>query len=225
MADALRDELLSVPGIAGAEVDTGEGVAGVRVQLAVGADAAAVGAAVREVLIHHGMRPAEAIEEAAVGPPPPPGAPGSVVSFPLVGEHAITEPASAASNIEPPDTQPAPSTPQIASPQRLESVAVEETAAGLSVMLRVNTGEVVDVTLHAGLAGLDAAVVEAVAELTGSAPVRLVAVSGATHDEVPVLTVVLATADRGDIAGAAVQLGGRAFAVARAAWAAPKSPV
>ena len=47
MADALQDELLAVPGIAGAEVESDSGVAGVRVQLAVGADADAVGAAVR----------------------------------------------------------------------------------------------------------------------------------------------------------------------------------
>lgn len=231
MADALQDELLSVPGIAGAEVETGEGVAGVRVQLAVGADAAAVGAAVREILVHHGMRPAEEIEEVVAGPPPPPGAPGSVVSFPLVGEHAragaappVAELAPPASEIAPPASEVVPPAAEIAPPERLESVAVEETSAGLSVTLRLNTGAVVDVIVQAGLAGLDAAVVEAVADLTGTAPVRLLAVSEAVHNDAPVLTVVLATADRGDIAGAAVQSGGRAYAVARAAWAALKSP-
>lgn len=224
MADALQDELLSVPGIAGAEVETGEGVAGVRVQLAVGADAAAVGAAVREILVHHGMRPAEEIEEVVAGPPPPPGAPGSVVSFPLVGEHARAGAAPPVAEIAPPASEVVPPAAEIAPPERLESVAVEETSAGLSVTLRLNTGAVVDVIVQAGLAGLDAAVVEAVADLTGTAPVRLLAVSEAVHNDAPVLTVVLATADRGDIAGAAVQSGGRAYAVARAAWAALKSP-
>ena len=235
MADALRDELLSVPGIAGAEVETGEGVAGVRVQLAVGADAGAVGAAVREILIHHGMRPAEETEEVVVGPPPPPGAPGSVVSFPLVGEHAragtalpITETEEPAPEIESPEIELPeiePPAAEVAPAEHLEGVAVEETAAGLSVRLRLNTGAVAEVAVQAGLAGLDAAVVDAVAELTGSAPVRLLSISETAHNETPVLTVVMATADRGDVAGAAVQSGGRAFALARAAWAALKSPV
>ncbi|MDJ0498931.1 MAG: hypothetical protein QNJ89_13940 [Acidimicrobiia bacterium] len=239
MADALRDELLSVPGIAGAEVETGEGVAGVRVQLAVGADAGAVGAAVREILIHHGMRPAEEIEEGVLGPPPPPGAPGSVVSFPLVGEHARAETApsvaeieppaptveSPAEEIEPPVLETESPAPEVARTERLEGVAVEETAAGLSVRLRLNTGADAAVIVQSGLAGLDAAVVQAVGELTGTGPVRLLAVSEQAYNDTPVLTVVLATADRGDIAGAAVQSGGRAYAVARAAWAALKSPV
>ena len=89
MADALQEELLSVPGVAGAEVESDEGMAGVRVQLAEGADAEAVGAAVRRILSSHGMRPAAADRvEPVAGPPPPPGAPGSIVTFPLVGEHA-----------------------------------------------------------------------------------------------------------------------------------------
>ena len=231
MADALRDELLTVPGIAGAEVETGEGVAGVRVQLALGADATAVGTAVREILIQHGMRPAEEVEEVTDGPPPPPGAPGSVVSFPLVGEHARNETASPAAELD--DATVADSSPAVESPQPaaerpshqlLESVAVEETSVGLTVVLRLSTGEVAEAPVQAGLAGLDAAVVQAVADLAGSSPVRLLEINEAIHNDSAVLTVVLATADRGDIVGAAIQSGGRAFAVARAAWAALRSP-
>jgi hypothetical protein len=224
MADALREELLTVPGIAGAEVETGEGVAGVRVQLATGADAAAVGTAVRQILIQHGMRPAEEIEEVADGPPPPPGAPGSVVSFPLVGEHARSEDAPLEDEPRTPAVEDSQGVAGSAPPQLL-SVAVEETAAGLAVMARLSTGEIAEATVQAGLAGLDAAVVEAVADLTSTAAVRLLDVKEATHNDSAVLTVVLATAERGDVAGAAIQSGGRAFAVARAAWAALKSPV
>ena len=126
MAEALREELLAVPGIAGAEVETEHGVAGVRVQLAVGADAEQVGAAVRQILTQHGMKPAgaAAAPEPGGGPPPPPGAPGSVVSFPLVGEHARAADAVAATSSEP----------------RLESVAVEETPAGVAVVVRAGDG-------------------------------------------------------------------------------------
>ena len=58
MPAALQDDLMAVPGIAGAEVESESGLAGVRVQLAMGADADSVGVAVRRILAEHGMRPA-----------------------------------------------------------------------------------------------------------------------------------------------------------------------
>lgn len=230
MANALRDELLEVPGIAGAEVETGEGVAGVRVQLALGADATAVGTAVRELLIQHGMRPAEEIEEAG-GPPPPPGAPGSVVSFPLVGEHARSDPVLSDEDLLPPQVEVTETAEEIeapasetAPPPLLDSVAVEETSSGLTAVVRLGSGEAAEVVVNSGLAGLDAAVAEGVAELIGAAPVRLIDIHETTSNDSTVLTVVLATVDRGDVVGAAIQTGGRAFAVARAVWAALRSP-
>jgi hypothetical protein len=231
MANALRDELLAVPGIAGAEVETGEGVAGVRVQLALGADAAEVGTAVRQILIQHGMRPAEEIEEVAAGPPPPPGAPGSVVSFPLVGEHAKTEAASFDEDVPAPEEMiPAGEesealAPDTGTPQSLGSVAVEETSAGLKVVVRLSGGEAAEVAVNSGLAGLDASVAEGVANLIGAAPVQLIDVQETTANDSTVLTVFLTTVDQGDVVGAAIQTGGRAFAVARAVWAALRSPV
>jgi hypothetical protein len=217
MAEALRDELLSVPGIAGAEVDTDQGVAGVRVQLAVGADAEEVGAAVRRILTDHGMRPAdesagesagEPAEEAVTGPPPPPGAPGSVVSFPLVGEHARTQPTAG----------------EAVGEVRLESVAIEETPEGVVVLVRSADGSRASSTLESGLAEMDGAVVAVVAELIGAGPVTLVDVLEETVDELVVLTVLVGSGEGPPQAGAAVQLGGRAYAIARATWAALTLP-
>jgi hypothetical protein len=206
MAEALREELLAVPGIAGAEVESDQGVAGVRVQLAVGADPDEVGAAVRRILAHHGMRPATAEpgESGPDGPPPPPGAPGSVVSFPLVGEHAVAEAAA--------ESEPAES--------RLESVAVEETPDGISVSVRATGGGSTLRALDTGLAGMDEAVVAAVAELTDNPDATLVDVSEAQLGERTVITVLVAVDEATEASGAAIQLGGRAYAVARAAWVA-----
>ena len=57
-AEALRAELMSVSGVASAEVDVGESSApaGVRVRLTPDADARRVGAEVQRVLAGHGMR-------------------------------------------------------------------------------------------------------------------------------------------------------------------------
>ena len=217
MAEALRNELLSVPGIAGAEVDTDQGVAGVRVQLAVGADAEEVGAAVRRILTDHGMHPAdespdesagEPVEETATGPPPPPGAPGSVVSFPLVGEHARRQPTAG----------------EAVGEVRLESVAIEETPEGVVVLVRSADGSRASSTLESGLAEMDGAVVAVVAELIGAGPVTLVDVLEETVDELVVLTVLVGSGEGPPQAGAAVQLGGRAYAIARATWAALTLP-
>ena len=200
--DLLRQDLLAIPGIAGAEVDEDRGVAGVRVQLAAGADAEAVGVAVRRLLVEHGMRPSpgDADEPQQDGPPPPPGAPGSVVSFPLVGEHADASEAE-----------------EVAA--TLESVAIEETPQGVSVLVRSSSGDMVSRSLDSSGAGMDEAVAAAVGELAGHPGSMLV---GATHSEMAghtVVTVLLATGEK-HVSGSAIQRGGRAYAVARAVWSA-----
>ena len=197
----LQEELLSVPGIAGAEVDEDRGVAGVRVQLAVGADADAVGVAVRRILLEHGMRPSPGEEDiGGEGPPPPPGAPGSVVSFPLVGEHAEVAP----------EESPV---------SRLESVAIEETPDGVSVLVRSTTGARASRTLDAMGTGMDEAVVAAVCELKDCPTMKLLGCSDADMGGHTVVTLLVGAGDR-SMSGSAVQRGGRAFAVAHAAWAA-----
>ncbi len=200
--DMLRQELLSIPGIADAEVDDDRGVAGVRVQLAEGADAAAVGVAVRRLLIEHGMRPSpgDGEESPHVGPPPPPGAPGSVVSFPLVGEHAAGAP-----------------TAEVAA--TLESVAIEETRDGVSVLVRSNSGVTVSRSLDSSGSGMDEAVAAAVAELAGQAGAGLVGAAEADMGGHTVVTVLVAVGEQ-QVSGSAIQRGGRAYAVAKAVWSA-----
>ncbi len=206
MAAALQDELLAVPGIAGAEVESDRGFAGVRVQLATGADADAVGIAVRRILAEHGMRPVPAEgEDGSEGPPPPPGAPGSVVSFPRVGEHAAP-----AGGVD--------ATEMVA--RRLESVAVEETPDGISVLVRSSDGRRSDRMLELGIGGMDAAVVDAVAELADERDVSLAGVSESELAGYTVVTVLVAVGENRHASGAAVQQGGRAYAVARATWVA-----
>ena len=213
MADALRNELLAVPGIAGAEVDDTGGIAGVRVQLAAGADADTVGIAVRRILIAHGMRPSttrgvgtagvrtpEEEETPVTGPPPPPGAPGSVVSFPLVGEHARSEPAV--------ELAPA-----------LESVGVEETQEGVSVHVRMSSGTRAMRTLDSSGSDMDDAVAEAVAELLGRPEAQLLGMAESEIADHTILTVLVGVGDT-RLSGSSVQAGGRAFAIARAVCAA-----
>ena len=99
MADSLREELLAIPGIDGADFD-GSVIApeGVRVRLASGADPYRVGEEVRRVLADHGLRshmtsPAVAPDvppapppqlEPAEPPPPPPEPEAPVVAMPNV---------------------------------------------------------------------------------------------------------------------------------------------
>jgi hypothetical protein len=200
MAQVLQNELLAVPGIAGAEVDADDGVAGVKVQLAEGADAEAVGAAVRRILGEHGMRPAPSDDEQIGGPPPPPGAPGSVVTFPLVGAHAVDK-------------------TEVSGVSRLESVAVEETPNGVSVIVRSGAGGRATRSLDASGTGMDEAVAGAVAELTGHSATTLLGVAEAELSGHTVITVVVGLGDQFR-SGSAIQTGGRAYAVARATWSA-----
>lgn len=213
MADALRNDLLAVPGIAGAEVDDTGGVAGVRVQLAAGADADIVGAAVRRILRSHGMRPSTTQaqgtagedlsgedESPVVGPPPPPGAPGSVVSFPLVGEHARPEP-----TVEP--------------ALALESAAVEEKLDGVSVQLRTTSGVRAVRTVDPLGSDMDDSVAAAAAELLGNPQAELLGVAESEIAGHRVLTVLMGIGDD-RLSGSVVQRGGRVFAMARAVWAA-----
>lgn len=215
MAAALRDELLAVPGIAEAEVEGDSAVAGVRVQLELGADPERVGAAVRRILSAHGMRPASGDEPsgAVAGPPPPPGAPGSVVSFPLVGERATR--VAAATGARP--------TPRPVAVPRLDRVAIEEGPAGIEIRVLASDGRSATRMLQAGSSGLDAAVVSAAGELLGRPGASLVSIHEQRLEGETVVTVVVEVSDGARVAGAALQRGGRPYAVARATWLALES--
>lgn len=72
-ARSLQEDLLSIPGVEGAEVEgTSDKPAGLRIRIAEGADQAAVGGAIRRVLTTHGLGTDTKLPgEAADGQPPP----------------------------------------------------------------------------------------------------------------------------------------------------------
>lgn len=199
---ALDQELLSVPGIAGAEIDNDHAIAGVRVRLAAGADAVEVGAAVRRILSEHGMRPAAGDgDREHGGPPPPPGAPGAVVDFPLVGSYAEEVVAGVAARV-----------------RRPHRIRVEETAAEMRIEVTSQAGAKATRTI-ARDAGMDGAVAGAVADLADRSDVTLVGVSEESLGGHVVITVLLEV-EGTQRSGSAVQRGGRPFALAEAVWAA-----
>jgi hypothetical protein len=197
---ALQQELLAVPGVAGADIADDHGVAGVRVQLAEGADASTVGVAVRRILREHGMRAAPGEQDGeSGGPPPPPGA-GSVVDFPLVGPRAEEMAAGVAERV-----------------RRPHGVTIEETANGIRLEVKAASGAHVIRTVANGGGGMDVALVAAVAELTGRTGVELVGVTDASFEGNRVLTVVLRSGES-VTSGSAIQRGGRPYAMAQAIW-------
>ncbi|MEA2001807.1 MAG: hypothetical protein U9N84_07985, partial [Actinomycetota bacterium] len=107
----------------------------------------------------------------------------------------------------------------------LASVAVEETPEGISVSVGSTDGHRAVRTLQSGVAGMDEAVVTAVVELTGHAQVVLADVGEHQLGGKTVITVLLDVGEDHYISGAAIQSGGRAYAVARAAWTAVTSQV
>ncbi len=221
MAGTLRDELMAIPGIEGAELDgDGETPAGVRVRLAVDADAETVSREVQRVLAAHGMRSqltGPRVEPAE--PPPPPGAPappgGSVVALPSVAEVEL--------EARPPEPAAVPHPDQPAA-TALDSVGVEEGRDGVTVRVAATDGRTAVARAQTAPGGVDEAVVAAVAELTAGAAARLVGVQETVVDGSVVLTVVVELVDRVRRAGSAVSEGGRPYGVARAAWKAFTSP-
>jgi hypothetical protein len=233
VAGTLRDDLLAIPGIEGAELEGDDtSPVGVRVRLSTGADADSVSQRVREVLAVHGMRSqvsSPRVEPAA--PPPPPGAPAAVIDL-----HAA---AGGGEDEQPPPERPedaaapaaavpvsravaAPPTTATAEPPRfeLDSVAVEEGRSGVTVRITATTGTVVSRVAAPLPGGVDESIVAAVAEITGHRTTRLLGVQESDLGGTPVLTVAVELADRSRAVGSAVSEGGRAYAVARAAWAA-----
>jgi len=228
VAESLRDELLAIPGIDGAEVDDGDGVSGVRVQLAAGADPDRVGQAVQRVLATHGMRSTVAPGTVpASGPPPPPGA-SSVVAFPQGGREGA---AGRRTVIVPSDGSPEAEAAAVAPPlpapvAMLDVVTVEEGTAGVVVRVIGQDGSRAERRARSTGKGLDEAIVAAVADLVGASPQPLVL---AVHDEeageTNSVTVVIEIGGGDYRAGAAVVEAGRAFAIAQAAWMALTEPV
>lgn len=246
MADSLRDELLSIPGIEEAELE-GEGPtpAGVRVRLSADADTDTVGEEVRRVLATHGMRSHVATPPEQEAPPPPPGAPASVVRLPgvsiapppvaaaddtVVFEQPIadSEAPAAAAPAPVPDRAAAAELPAppaaVAGAGRphLQSVAVEEGRDGVIVRVAAGGGAIAERKARPGEAGLDAAIVSAVGQLMDpmSAPPRVMEILDHEVAGTRLVTVVLERGDGSRCAGSAVADGGRVYAVGYAAWVA-----
>ncbi|MEN8112948.1 MAG: hypothetical protein ABFS21_01060 [Actinomycetota bacterium] len=202
----LRDDLLSLPGVEGADLD-GDSTApsGVRVRLAPGVDAAVVGDEVQRVLALHGLR-----SEVEVGPPAPPAA------APVSGDRADDRPTPAA--LEPLSDAGARPEHDV-----LDAVSITEGRDG--VVVEAHAGETHAHLTAAGPIGpaLDQAIVSAVAELLGTRTDPLVhSVDSRDLDGVTVLTVVIEEAGERLVGSAAVE-GGRAYALGRAVWAALSS--
>ena len=236
LADSLRSELMSIAGIASAELDGGEDAPqGVRVQLAAGADAESVGREVQRVLANHGMRSHRAKEQPAVdsppaahaatarvvasdfqppGPPPPPGAAsggGAVFHLPGATSVEVEEPRRELEPIQViEEEEPA------AAPMVLDSVSVEESRDGIAV--RVVAGDN-SVTRQVGNSadGMDAAIVGALTELLGL-EVGLMSVQRGEVGDAMIVTVLVEVVGVGRQVGSAVVTAGETFAVGLAAW-------
>lgn len=227
IAESLRDELMSVAGVASAEVDTdGETPIGVKVRLLPEADAAQVGLEVQRVLASHGMRSRVASEHPEPAPvislPPQPAVPPPrpvtppPLPEPVAAEAEVPAPAAAAATPQPP-TPPAMSD---AVPV-LGSLAFEEAADGVTVTAVATDGRRFS---RRAAAISDQAVTEAVVAAVGAlakgTPQRLLWVTSAVVEDTEVVTVLVEKTDGERVAGAAVVRAAKAYAVARATWAA-----
>jgi hypothetical protein len=246
MADSIRDELLSIPGIEEAELEGDTSTpAGVRVRLSADADTDTVGQEVRRVLATHGMRSHVTASDAPVNPPPPPGAPASVVTLPGVSiappppvfaeeaparEELLERAEEVPSRAQSIEELPGPATPESASPgrggvRRLQSVAVEEGRGGVLVRVSADDDTSAERRSRPGAAGLDDAVVAAIGELVDrkAAPPLVLQVVEHEVAGTPLVTVVLELGDGSRRVGSAVAEGGRVYAVGYAAWLALSS--
>ena len=220
--DTLRDELLSLPGVADAEVEIeadGTVPANVRVRLHPEADPRLVGSDVQRVLASHGMRsrvtgdeppaaPVEARPPSAAPAPPRPVTPPPV-----------PEPALAAT--PPAEPMPIPAEPIGAGlAATLASLTVEESQDGVSVVATATDGRRFSQRTIAESDAVATAVVAVVGALAEGRPPRLLTTMLGSAEGTEVVTVLVERVDGTRIAGASVVKAGRPYAVARATWAA-----
>jgi hypothetical protein len=237
-------ELLAIPGVADADVapDSAEGV---KVTLAQGADATGVAAAVRDVLARHGLRSRMAPPRERIVPdvPPPPPIPFNVVPGPGLVQATIIPPreqvAQPAERPEPelgPEPEPEPEPGPVedlmpaglaqgamgaAAEDHLEAVRVEERREGVAVTVVTRDGRAVTKAGRNSDSGVFEAVVAAVGEASGAVPAPvLVEVGESDLGGRMVMTVVLQRPDGSMLVGSALVGAEKAFAVARATWAA-----
>lgn len=102
----------------------------------------------------------------------------------------------------------------------IESVAIEESSTGLRVIVRAGDGREAAQVIGDGPQATDLSVLAAVAQLVGVTVPRLVTVDERSIEGAGIVTLVVEAAGGRRAAGSAVVVGGRPFAVARAAHAA-----
>jgi hypothetical protein len=214
-ADTLREQLLSLTGVAGVDVESSGGttMAGVRVRLAPGADARTVGVEVQRVLASHGLR-------SRVGA-------GEVVAPPVDErpEHdadtdASAEDTSAALRAEEPRPSGVGAEEVPVAAVGLRSVSVEEGPDGAAVTVTAVDGRRVTEPAEPTEEGTARAVVAAVARLLGGGGARLTWMTRSDEAGASVVTVVVELSDGSRRAGAAIVRAGPHHAAARAAFAA-----
>lgn len=245
-ADDLTAALRGVPGVADAELaaDTAEGV---RVRLSADADPTDVAAAVRDVLAEHGLKGKMAPPQARIepaGPPPPPESttirpgPRLVQTTLIPGEMAdqpadqmetfIRPPGPVAAPVQLPEPEPIPDAARAAAESAasvgrglLARVQVQEDRDGVAVTVDTDEGRTVTRRGRPSDEGVREAVVAAVGELSGDQPPPvLVAVEEHELGDHNMITVLLQRHDGSFHVGSALVGAEKAFALARAAWAA-----
>ena len=241
----LKDALRAIPGVADAEVSDGF-AEGVRIRLAADADAAEVSGMVRDVLAGRGLRgkmapPQNHVEPS--GPPPPPAESATVLAGPGLVPTSLISAAAELEAVPPrpdvdvfirtpeqvpvtmaPDPIPRTSSqePSAATPgELLAQVRVQEDRDGVAVTVETDGGRSVTRRGRPSDEGVQEAVVAAIGELSGDQPPPvLVEVGERSLGELAVVTVLLQRHDGSFHVGAAMIGAEKAFALARAAWAA-----
>ena len=108
-----------------------------------------------------------------------------------------------------------------AEPASIGGVAVEEDEAQVHITVRTSDGRVATRSVPATAHGLDVAAAEACVELAApETRPRVLAVVDGTIEGAPIVTVMLEGLAGRRFAGTSVVYGSRAYAVARATWAA-----
>ena len=244
----LKAALRAIPGVADAEVSD-LFAEGVRIRLAADADAAEVSGMVRDVLAGRGLRgkmapPQDHVEPS--GPPPPPAESARILAGPglvpttLISAAAELEEVPTRPDVDvfirtpeqvpvtmAPDPIPGTETQEatVAAPgppgELLAQVRVQEDREGVAVTIETDGGRSVTRRGRPSDAGVQEAVVAAVGKLSGDQPPPvLVEVAERALGEQAVVTVLLQRHDGSFHAGSAIIGAEKAFALARAAWAA-----
>ncbi len=217
----LEDEILSLDGVRGAQVETIEGApVSVRLDLVEGADPAAVAGLVQGVLRRHGLR---SRRQGAVLAPEEPAEPVEVT---VRAEDDVVEPTP-----EPPMPQsstPEPATPEpaavpVAEPLPtagpIDAVTLRQTRTGVEVGVDAGGRRAVRLVV-AHPDEVDRAIVSAVAEVIGTVTPRLVETIRQDVGGRGAVTVVLDTGFDDLAVGTVYVSGSTELAVARAVWAA-----